>query len=220
MFKIPPSHPWLRPFRKGIRAHASRAVSRFGVFAGRLIRARAVVDANLYRVIVLGVVLDEGHAERFGDDREIRSGLARGHRHGGVIKLAYDWLIGPLAKDGQAHRHAKTAGAAGRTEQHFARNSNLDCELFAFKRAFARRIVEGGLITQIGARSRRSGISLARRGAFEHNDLRAEDMPDLGSGRRRRVVTLKSQQVSEVRAAGFGRVESTKMSAAAGESQH
>src|ERR1700732_918647 len=197
-----------------------RAASMVGMFAGGGFRARALVDANLYRIIVFRVVLDEWHAERLGDDREIRPGLAGGHRHGGAIKLAYNRLIIVFAKNGHAHRHAKTAGAARGSKQHFARGSDLDRELIALERAFARRIAEGILITQICARRRRAGISLACRGAFENNDLRAEDMPDLGSGRRRRVVTLKSQQVSEFRAAGFGGVETANMAAAASESQH
>jgi hypothetical protein len=45
---------------------AVRARSRFGASAGGLIRAPALVDANLYRIIVFGVVLDERHAFRGG----------------------------------------------------------------------------------------------------------------------------------------------------------
>src|SRR5580704_16225760 len=179
---------------------AVHARSRFGAFAGGFFRARALVDANLDRIIVFRVFLYEWHAERFGDDCEIRAGLTSGHRHGGAIKLAYNGLIIVFAKNGHAYRHAKTAGAARGSKQHFARDSDLDRELIAFERAFARRIVERILITQISARRRRSGISLARRSAFENNDLRAEDMPDLGSGRRRRVVILKSR--SEERRVG------------------
>ena len=101
------------------------------MFAGGFFRARALVDANPYRIIVFGVVLDEWHAERFGDDREIRSGLASGHCHGGAIKLAYNRLIIVFAKNGHAHRHAKTAGAARGSKEHFARDSDLDRELIA-----------------------------------------------------------------------------------------
>src|SRR3984893_5065230 len=112
---------------------AIRARSRFGVFAGGLIRARALVDTNLYRIIVFGVVLDEWHAERFGDDREIRLGPAGGHRHGGAIKLANNGLINGSTENRHADRHAKTAGAARGSKEHFARDSDLDRELIAFK---------------------------------------------------------------------------------------
>jgi len=50
----------------------------FGSFTSRLVRARAFVDADLDRIIILGVVLDKWHVERLGNDGEIRLGLTAG----------------------------------------------------------------------------------------------------------------------------------------------
>jgi hypothetical protein len=71
----------------------NRTILMFGSFTSRLVRARAFVDADLDRIIILGVVLDEWHMERLGDDGEIRLGLTGWHCHRGMIKLL---VIGSL----------------------------------------------------------------------------------------------------------------------------
>ena len=103
----------------------------FGSFTSRLVRARAFVDADLDRIIILGVVLDKWHVERLGNDGEIRLGLTGWHCHRGMIKLTCNRFVVMCAENGHSHRHVKAARASGGSEQHFARNTNFDRELIA-----------------------------------------------------------------------------------------
>jgi len=102
----------------------------FGSFTSRLVRARAFVDADLDRIIILGVVLDKWHVERLGNDGEIAWShrLALSPR---MIKLTCNRFVVMCAENGHSHRHVKAARASGGSEQHFARNTNFDRELIA-----------------------------------------------------------------------------------------